>query len=132
MALVTAAKRKEIVGAVALSPFANLARILEDYPPCREILEARFGKLQPLDYRTTDTLRWAQKIRPRPAVVAHATADEIVPFAHAETIRDQAPGVIDLWRIEGGDHRLQTTDRAPLFERIGEFLLKPHLREGRS
>jgi len=124
IALVTAAKRKEIAGAVALSPFASLARILEDHPPCREILEARFGTLRPLDYRTADALRWGPKIRPRPAVVVHATGDEIVAFAHAEAIRERARGGIDLWRIEGGDHRLQTVERAPLFERIREFLLK--------
>lgn len=59
MPLVTAAKRPDIVGAVALSPFASLKRILEDYPPCREILEARFGTLRPKDYRTADALKWA-------------------------------------------------------------------------
>jgi len=39
----------------------------------------------------------------------YARGDEIVPFAHAEMIRDQ--GGATLWELADGDHRLQTIDR---------------------
>lgn len=50
----------------------------------------------------------------------HARGDEVVPFAHAEVIRDKSGTT--LWEFPGGDHRLQTIDRPPLFERIKEVI----------
>ena len=54
----------------------------------------------------------------------HAAADEIVPFAHANAIRAAAPRTVELWRIPGGDHRLETIKRAPLFDRIRSVLAR--------
>ena len=122
MALVTAARRPDLLGAIAISPFATLERIREDYPGCREILRKRFGRFGPADFATADALRWAPRIAPRRAVVLHCTADQTVPFAHAEAIRDAGRRKIELWRIEGGDHRLETINRAPLFTRIRRVL----------
>ncbi len=120
MALVAAGKRDWIAGAIALSPFATLKLIRRDYPPCRKILADRFGTFRPVDFKTADALAWTGKIAPRPALVIHARGDEIVPFAHAEMIRDQ--GGATLWEIPGGDHRLQSIDRPALFERIRQTL----------
>ncbi len=120
MALVTAGKYPWIVGAIALSPFATLKLIRRDYPQCKKILAERFGAFRPLDYEAADALHWTAKIAPRPALVAHARGDEIVPFAHAEMIRDTGGAV--LWELSGGDHRLQTIDRPALFQRIKRTL----------
>lgn len=120
MALVAAGKHAWIDGAIALSPFATLRLIRRDHPPCRKILADRFGTFRPVDFATADAPAWTAKIAPRPALVIHARNDEIVPFGHAEMIRDQ--GGATLWEIPGGDHRLQTVDRPALFERIRQTL----------
>ncbi len=122
MALVAAGKFPGIVGAIALSPFATLRLIRRDYPPGKKVLADRFGPFRPLDYETADALHWTAKIAPRTAVVAHARGDEIVPFTHAEMIRDRGGAV--LWELSGGDHRLQTIDRPALFERIKRALTR--------
>ena len=122
MALVTAGKHDWIAGAIALSPFATLKLIHHDYPPCRKILADRFGRFRPADFETADALTWGAKIAPRPALVVHARNDEVVPFAHAEAIRDKCGATI--WDIRGGDHRLQTIDRSGLFKRIKQALVK--------
>lgn len=72
------------------------------------------------EYATADALTWTAKVPPRPAVVVHARGDEVVPFAHAELIRDK--GGATLWEFAGGDHRLQTIDRPALFGRIKEAI----------
>lgn len=122
MALVAAAKFDWFAGAIALSPFASLAQIRRDYPPCKKVLAARFGPLRPPDYAAANALTWTPRIAPRPAIVAHARRDEVVPFTHAEMIRDH--GGAELWEIAGGDHRLQSIDRPSLFKRIRHTLLK--------
>lgn len=116
MALVTAGKYEWISGAIALSPFATLRLIRRDYPPCKKVLADRFGPFRPVDYRTADALTWTAKIAPRPAIVIHARGDEIVPFLHAEMIRDTGKAAV--WEIPGGDHRLERIDRPTLFKRI--------------
>lgn len=122
MALVTAGKYDWIAGAIALSPFATLKLIRHDHPPCKKILADRFGTFHPVDFETADALTWTAKIAPRPALVVHARNDEIVPFAHAEMIRDK--GGATLWDIPEGEHRLQTIDRPGLFQRIKQAILK--------
>lgn len=122
MSLVAAAKFEWFAGAIALSPFASLAHIRRDYPPCKKILAARFGAFRPPDYAVANALTWTPQIAPRPAVVAHARRDEVVPFTHAELIRDQ--GGATLWEFAEGDHRLQSIDRSSLFKRIRHALLK--------
>jgi pimeloyl-ACP methyl ester carboxylesterase len=124
MALVTAAQRPDLLGAVAISPFATLKKIQEDYPPCREILRERFGRFAAADFAAADARHWAPRIAPRRAVVIHCADDEIVPFAHAKAIRAGAPRTVELWRIPGGDHRLETIKRAPLFDRIRSVLAR--------
>ena len=124
MALVTAAQRPDVLGAVAISPFATLKRIQEDYPPCRQILAERFGRFAAADFATADALHWAPRIAPRRAVVIHCAADDIVPFAHARAIRAAAPRTVELWPIAKGDHRLETIKRAPLFARIRSALTR--------
>jgi pimeloyl-ACP methyl ester carboxylesterase len=122
MSLVAAGKFEWFAGAIALSPFASLAHIRRDYPPCKKILAARFGPLRPPDYAAANALVWTPRIAPRPAIVAHARRDEVVPFTHAEMIRDQ--GGATLWEIADGDHRLESVDRSSLFKRIRLALLK--------
>jgi len=122
MALTTAAQQAWIAGAIALSPFARLDRIRADYPPARKILTERFGELRAADYRAADALVWAPSIGPRPAIVVHARRDEIVPFAHAQLLRDKAG--VTLWELPRGDHRLLKVDRPALFRRIRRLLLR--------
>ena len=122
MALVTAGKYDWIAGAIALSPFATLKLIRHDYPPGKEILADRFGTFRSEDFKTADGLSWTAKIAPRPALVVHARNDEIVPFSHAEMLRDKSGAT--LWDIPDGDHRLQTIDRLGLFKRIKQTLVK--------
>ncbi len=122
MALVAAGTFEWFAGAIALSPFASLAQIRRDYPLCKKILAARFGPFRPPDYAAANALVWTPRIAPRPAIVAHARGDEVVPFRHAEMIRDQ--GGATLWEIPEGDHRLQSIDRSSLFKRIRLALLK--------
>jgi pimeloyl-ACP methyl ester carboxylesterase len=122
MALVAAGTFEWFAGAIALSPFASLAQIRRDYPPCKKILAARFGSFHPPDYAAANALLWTPRIAPRPAIVAHARGDEVVPFRHAAMIRDQ--GGATLWEIPDGDHRLQSIDRSALFKRIRLALLK--------
>jgi pimeloyl-ACP methyl ester carboxylesterase len=122
MSLAAAGTYQWFAGAIALSPFASLKHIRRDYPLCKKILAARFGAFRPPDYAAADALAWTPRIAPRPAIVAHARKDEVVPFAHAEMIRDQ--GGATLWEIADGDHRLESIDRSSLFKRIRHALLK--------
>ena len=122
MALVTAGKYDWIAGAIALSPFATLKQIRHDYPPCKGLLADRFGAFRSTDFEAADALTWTAKVAPRQALVVHARNDEVVPFAHAEMLRDK--GGATLWDIPDGDHRLQTIDRPGLFRRIQQTLLK--------
>jgi alpha-beta hydrolase superfamily lysophospholipase len=120
LALTTAAKYDWFVGAIALSPFANLGMILEDYPPCRDILVQAFGELRRGDFVIADALRWTPRIAPRPAILIHSRRDQVVPFAHARLISDKTGAA--LWPISGGNHRLEKIDRPKLFERIKQAI----------
>jgi pimeloyl-ACP methyl ester carboxylesterase len=122
VALATAAQHPWIAGAIALSPFARLDRIRADYPPARKIFAEHFGELRAADHRAADALAWAPAIAPRPAVVVHTRRDEIVPFAHAELLRDKAG--VTLWELPRGDHRLLKVDRPALFRRIRRLITR--------
>lgn len=116
LALAAAAKHEWFAGAIALSPFASLDRIMKDYPACQEILTEYFGVLDVKDYAVGDALRWTPLIAPRRAILIHSRGDQVVPFAHAEMIARKTGAT--LWDIKGGNHRLENINRRKLFERI--------------
>jgi uncharacterized protein len=70
--------------------------------------------LSPADY--------VARIAPIPLLLIHGTADEVVPFHHAELLLERAGAPKSLWRIEGGNHTeaLSAPD-SPYRRRLVEF-----------
>ena len=56
----------------------------------------------------------------RPVFLAHGTADEVVPFGHAEQLFSAANQPKDLYRLEGAGHNLLLIDG--YFRTLAEFL----------
>ena len=52
------------------------------------------------------------RISPRPILLIHGDADQIVPYPHVETLFDRAGEPKELVRIPGGAHQLRRDPRA--------------------
>jgi fermentation-respiration switch protein FrsA (DUF1100 family) len=86
-----AAAEEKVAGVATIGAFTALADVTP--PAARGLLPDRF------DNRAAIT-RVGE-----PILLLHAVADEVVPFAHAETLRALAPSRARLVRLEGVGHR---------------------------
>jgi pimeloyl-ACP methyl ester carboxylesterase len=71
--------------------------------------------------RFSTTAGWAlEKIRV-PVLGIHGTADRVVAFEHARSIRERVPGA-EVMAIDGGEHVCLFTHRAAIRTRVRDFL----------
>lgn len=89
--------------------FLNYARevgIIRDpfFPPSLEEWKKTFEIIKPL--------RWIQEIPPRPLLLIHGTADDVVEIHHARLLLEKVAGQAEAYLIEGASHRLRVDERA--------------------
>lgn len=56
--------------------------------------------------------RWISGISPRPVLIMHGTADEVVPVQHAEILHRNAGEPRQLMVLDGAGHRLRREEKA--------------------
>ena len=121
MALVSAANYHCFAGAVSIAPFCSLARILEDNPNARAILEARFGPLEEKHFRAANALEIVANFK-KPVLIVQGTKDESVPYEHGKLLYQKLQSVAEHRTVEGGNHHLTNVDRATVLADIAAWL----------
>lgn len=88
-----------------LARFRNIGIIRDPaYPPDRDAWAAEFD--------TWAAERHVGSIAPRPVLLVHGDADDVVPYPHAERLFDAARAPKELVRIPRGGHQLRRDARA--------------------
>ncbi len=88
-----------------LQRFRNIGLIRDPaFPPDIDAWLAEFVALAPDE--------GIARIAPRPVLVVHGEADDVVPYHHAERLFSAARGPKELVRIPGGGHQLRRDPRA--------------------
>ncbi|HBA85707.1 MAG TPA: hypothetical protein DCZ95_16620, partial [Verrucomicrobia bacterium] len=63
-----------------------------------------------------------QKISPTPLLLIHGTADQVIPYRHAQALFKKAREPKELWTIEGGAHTDALTTHGDIYrKRLAEF-----------
>ena len=124
VSIYVAARRKEIAGLVACASPAEFRDLstgkgLEDFlvhardvgiikdpnfPASIEEWKNGFRAVKPLD--------WVGRIPPRPLLIIHGTADDVVNVSQARTLYAEVCGKAELFLIEGAEHRLRVDEKA--------------------
>ena len=76
----------------------------EDFPPSAEEWLKGFETISPI--------RWIDKVSPRPLLLVHGDADEVVPVEHAHMLFQEAKEPKELAIIPGAQHRLRLEETA--------------------
>ena len=76
----------------------------EDFPPSVEEWLRRFEIISPT--------QWVDKISPRPLLLVHGDADEVVPLEHAHKLYQKAKEPKELAIIPGAKHKLRLEEAA--------------------
>jgi len=121
MALVAAATQDCFAGAISLAPFCSLARILEDNPNARSVLEGHFGPFQEKHFRTANALEIVKGLK-KPTLIVQGTADESVPFAHGKLLYEALSNIAQFRPVQDGNHHLTNVDRIPVIADIVGWL----------
>lgn len=105
LVVVGSGERQGVRAVVADSSFYSYRRIVRDSiarMPFLSFIKTPLSlllisdDLSPADY--------VGKIAPIPLLLIHGTADEVIPFRHAELLLARAGEPKSLWRVEGGNH----------------------------
>jgi len=70
-----------------------------DFPPSVEEWRARFQTISPID--------WIDRISPRPLLLVHGDADELIPLEHAHLLCQKAGEPKELKIIPGAKHKMR-------------------------
>lgn len=128
--ILLAARTPEIKAIVADSPFAGIREVLEHgaarfHLPTRLVLPLadainswrygyRFGLIRPIEA--------AAAISPRPFLLIHGSADQLIPVSHAHAIFHAAGKPKQLWICQGADHcGAYFADRKLYCQRVAAF-----------
>lgn len=123
-AIVTAARSRRFAGVATLAAVASLrdsslmtsvddllvrfrnAGIIRDpaFPSDRDAWMREFEQTAAVDH--------AAGVSPAPLLIVHGTADDVVPYHHAELLFEAARAPKELVRLEGGTHQLRRDARA--------------------
>lgn len=76
----------------------------DDFPPSIETWLANFETISPI--------HWIDRISPRPLLLVHGDADEVVPLEHAHKLYQKAKEPKELFIIPGAKHRLRLEEKA--------------------
>jgi uncharacterized protein len=89
----------------AIERFRQIGAIRDkDFPPSIEEWRRGFETITPLD--------WIDRISPRPLLLVHGDADEVIPLEHARRLYRKAKEPKELKIIPGAKHRLRLEDAA--------------------
>lgn len=64
------------------------------------------------DFETISSIHWIDRISPRPLLLVHGDADEVVPLEHAHKLYQKAKEPKELFIIPGAKHRLRLEEKA--------------------
>ena len=117
-----AADRDDVAMIATLAAPATLATVGDDEQALLQRLR-NIGVIHDPNFPPDPTEWWADlvggaaenaigRISPRPILLIHGDADQIVPYPHAETLFDRAGEPKELVRIPGGAHQLRRDPRA--------------------
>jgi dipeptidyl aminopeptidase/acylaminoacyl peptidase len=70
-----------------------------DFPPSIEEWQAGFETISPID--------WIDRISPRPLLLVHGDADELIPLEHAQRLYEKAGEPKELKIIRGARHKMR-------------------------
>jgi hypothetical protein len=103
-----------IVGVVSDSAFSSYKDVSKDHVAAS--LKPLAGSLVGDGYSPIDVVA---NISPTPLVVIHGTADQVVPYHHAERLYAKAKAPRELWTLHGGGHTdALTRRRAEMVSRL--------------
>jgi len=122
VAIVTAAADGCVHGALALSPFASLARVLAERPDRRDFLAGKFGQIGPRTLAAGDALAHVHEVAPRPLLIVNAAADAEFSSDHGRALHAAAGAQADHWVLERGGHTLIEGDRSGLLTRLADWI----------
>jgi dipeptidyl aminopeptidase/acylaminoacyl peptidase len=71
----------------------------EDFPPSIEDWQKGFETITPIN--------WVDKISPRPLLLVHGDADELIPLEHAQTLYQKAKEPKEVKIIPGAKHKMR-------------------------
>jgi fermentation-respiration switch protein FrsA (DUF1100 family) len=75
-----------------------------DFPPSVEDWQDGFETITPID--------WIDKISPRPLLLVHGDADELIPLEHAERLYRKAEEPKELEIMPGAKHKMRLEESA--------------------
>jgi uncharacterized protein len=119
VSLASPADFEDMIAGQGLIDFLSYARevgIIRDplFPPSISKWKKGFETVKPIE--------WVDKIPPRPLLLIHGTADEVVEVRHAKLLCEKARGQAECDLIEGAGHRLRMDERA--MKKAREWLKK--------
>lgn len=79
----------------------------KDFPPSIEEWEEGFETISPI--------KWIDKISPRPLLLVHGDADELIPLEHAQKLYQKAKEPKELKIIPGAKHKMRLEKAAMAF-----------------
>jgi len=108
-------------GVIDFLSYAREVGIIRDplFPPSVDDWKESFEIIKPL--------QGIKKIPPRPLLLIHGTADDVVEIHHAHLLYEEVKGQAEAYLIEGAGHRLRVDERA--MQRARDWLKKIALRD---
>jgi len=93
-------------GLIDFLAYAREVGIIRDplFPPSVSEWKKSFETVQPIN--------WIKKIPPRPLLLIHGTADDVVEVRHAHLLGRKVRGQAECYLIENAGHRLRLDERA--------------------
>jgi len=79
----------------------------KDFPPSIEEWQKGFETVSPI--------RWIDKISPRPLLLVHGDADELIPLEHAHKLYQKAKEPKELKIVPGAKHKMRLEETAMAF-----------------
>jgi fermentation-respiration switch protein FrsA (DUF1100 family) len=131
IAIMGSARRPEVRAVVADSPFAthaevvshNVARVIHvSGRPVAALADVFLAWLAGYRSRDVEPVRDVRALAPRPLLLIHGTADQMIPLAHSQRVFAAAGEPKELWLGEGADHcGTYFLDRSAYCERVIGF-----------
>jgi uncharacterized protein len=108
-AIRTAAIRPDVDGVISVSAFASFEPFMGEGP---QLWLGRLGVLTLYGVWAPNAqpVRDIARIRPRPVLLMHGTADKQIPVQDAHLLKQAGGPEVELWIVEGADHLVFSED----------------------